>query len=76
MKSLKIGDNVKHKHFGSGVIFEISFMLGFADINLHKEYIYENGKKIPWDSDDLKKIRSKTFEGIADAMANQWGKLI
>jgi site-specific DNA-cytosine methylase len=37
---------------------------------------YENGKKIPWDSDDLKKIRSKTFEGIADAMANQWGKLI
>jgi hypothetical protein len=35
---------------------------------------YENGKKIPWDSDDLKKIRSKTFQGIADAMANQWGK--
>lgn len=34
---------------------------------------YENGKKIPWNSDDLKKIRSKTFQGIADAMADQWG---
>ena len=26
-------------------------------------------------SEDRAKIRSKTFQGIADAMANQWGKL-
>jgi hypothetical protein len=31
-----------------------------------------NGKKIAYGSDEIKKIRSKTFQGIADAMADQW----
>lgn len=38
--------------------------------------IDENGKKIPYNSKEIKKIRSKTFQGIADAMAGQWGKQI
>lgn len=33
----------------------------------------ENGKKIPFNSDLCKKLRSKTFVGIAKAMAEQWG---
>lgn len=33
----------------------------------------ENGKTISWSSDLSKKLRSKTFEGIAKAMAEQWG---
>lgn len=32
----------------------------------------ENGKTISWDSDLSKKMRSKTFPGIARAMAEQW----
>lgn len=32
-----------------------------------------NGKKLAYGSDEIKKIRSKTFQGIADAMASQWG---
>lgn len=35
--------------------------------------IDERGKTISWDSDLSKKLRSKTFEGIAKAMAEQWG---
>jgi len=36
-----------------------------------------SGKKLPkWYSDNKNpKVRSKTFQGIADAMANQWGLL-
>ena len=33
----------------------------------------ERGKTISWNSDLSKKLRSKTFEGIAKAMAEQWG---
>lgn len=33
----------------------------------------ENGKTISWSSELSKKLRSKTFEGIAAAMAEQWG---
>jgi len=33
----------------------------------------ENGKKIAYNSKEIKIIRSKTFQGIADAMAEQWG---
>lgn len=33
----------------------------------------ENGKTISWSSNLSKKLRSKTFEGIAKAMAEQWG---
>ena len=32
-----------------------------------------NGKKYGYDSDEFKKHRSKTFPGIAKAMAEQWG---
>jgi hypothetical protein len=31
-----------------------------------------DGKKIGWNTPEIKKIRSKTFQGIADAMASQW----
>jgi hypothetical protein len=34
----------------------------------------ENGKTISWNSEISKKLRSKTFEGIARAMADQWGR--
>jgi len=33
-----------------------------------------NGKKIGYNTPEIKKIRNKTFQGIADAMADQWGK--
>lgn len=33
----------------------------------------ENGKIIPWNDPRTAKIRSKTFPGIAKAMAEQWG---
>jgi hypothetical protein len=32
-----------------------------------------NGKKIAYGSVEMKRIRNKTFQGIADAMAQQWG---
>ena len=32
----------------------------------------ENGKIIPWNDPRTGKIRSKTFPGIAKAMAEQW----
>jgi len=34
-----------------------------------------DGKKLGYNTLEIKKIRNKTFQGIADAMANQWGKL-
>jgi site-specific DNA-cytosine methylase len=34
-----------------------------------------DGKKLGYNTAEIKKIRNKTFQGIADAMANQWGKL-
>ena len=35
-----------------------------------------NGKSISWSSEECKKLRSKTFPGIARAMAEQWaGKI-
>lgn len=33
----------------------------------------ENGKIMPWNNPETAKIRSKTFPGIAKAMAEQWG---
>lgn len=33
----------------------------------------ETGKIIPWNDPRTAKIRSKTFSGIAKAMAEQWG---
>ena len=32
-----------------------------------------NGKQYSWNSQETKKLRSKTFPGIAKAMAEQWG---
>ena len=32
----------------------------------------EKGKVCGWNTDEIKKIRSKTYPGIAKAMANQW----
>lgn len=33
----------------------------------------ENGKVIAWNDPRTAKLRSKTFQGVADAMAEQWG---
>jgi hypothetical protein len=32
-----------------------------------------DGKKVAYGSPEMKKIRNRTFQGIADAMAEQWG---
>lgn len=34
----------------------------------------EKGQYLSWNSEEIKKARSKTFPGIAKAMANTWGK--
>jgi hypothetical protein len=34
-----------------------------------------NGKKLGYNTAEIKKVRNKTFQGIADAMAQQWGNL-
>ena len=47
-------------------------------------YVYKDGRKDPmWHIESLKlppderaKVRSKTFQGFADAMSSQWSKLI
>lgn len=40
----------------------------------HPEWhIDENGKILSWNDPRTAKIRSKTFPGIAKAMAEQWG---
>ena len=47
-------------------------------------YIYKDGRKDPmWHVESMKlpsaersKVRSKTFPGIADAMATQWGEYL
>lgn len=46
-------------------------------VNKGDFYISPSGKKLPkWYSDNKSsKVRSKTFQGIADAMASQWGSL-
>ena len=41
----------------------------YAWDNLHDE----NGKILAWNSAEIKKLRSKTFPNIAEAMAEQWG---
>ena len=33
----------------------------------------ENGKIVAWGTPEIQRLRSKTFQGIADAMADQWG---
>lgn len=34
---------------------------------------WSHGTKIGWNTPEIKKLRSKTFPGIAKAMADQWG---
>ena len=36
----------------------------------------ENGKVVGWNTDKIKKLRSKTYQGIADAIAVQWSDFI
>jgi len=33
-----------------------------------------NGKVLAWNSDEIKRVRAKTFAGIAKAMSLQWGR--
>lgn len=35
----------------------------------------KDGKKLAYNSEEIKTLRSKTFPGIANAMANQWSKV-
>lgn len=42
--------------------------------NIHKAFF--NGKQYAWNDPEVAKLRSKTFEGIAKAMATQWTKSI
>jgi hypothetical protein len=41
---IRSGDKVKHKTYGTGDVFEVSHKLGYADVNLDKEYIDKNGR--------------------------------
>jgi hypothetical protein len=52
-----------------GYIDENGFSLGSASLYATDE----NGKIIAWNDPRTAKIRSKTFSGIAKAMAEQWG---
>lgn len=52
-----------------GEIFKGGFSVG-ASLNYAMD---ENGKIIPWNDPRTAKARSKTFPGIARAMAEQWG---
>lgn len=52
-----------------GEIVMGGFSVG-ASLNYARD---ENGKIIPWNDPRTAKIRSKTFPGIARAMAEQWG---
>lgn len=36
----------------------------------------KDGKKLSYNGDEIKKVRSKTFPGIAKAMADQWGNYL
>lgn len=46
---------------------------GFTDGGPLQAARDENGKVIAWNDPRTARIRSKTFEGIAKAMAEQWG---
>ncbi len=52
-----------------GQILHGGFSVG-ASANYARD---ENGKILAWNDPRTKKIRSKTFPGIANAMAEQWG---
>lgn len=52
-----------------GEIRKGGFSIG-ASLDMARD---ENGKIIPWNDPRTARIRSKTFQGIARAMAEQWG---
>lgn len=54
---------------GMGEIDKNGHSVGAGSVFL----VDENGKKIGWNDPRTAKIRSKTFPGIAKAMAEQWG---
>jgi len=54
-----------------GEIVRGGFSVG-ASLNYARD---ENGKILPWNDPRTAKARSKTFPGIARAMAEQWGNL-
>lgn len=53
-----------------GEIYKGGFSVG-ASMNYAKD---ENGKILSWNDPRTAKIRSKTYPGIAKAMAEQWGR--
>lgn len=59
------------KNVDPGQIVGKGFSVG-ASLNYAKD---ENGKILSWNDPRTAKIRSKTFPGIAAAMAEQWGGL-
>lgn len=51
------------------------FLAGGYSVGAHADGRDENGKWLRRNDPKLAKLRSKTFQGIADAMAEQWGSL-
>lgn len=47
---------------------------GNQDDNGQMRYFNEKGIQYTWNDPELSKIRSKTYQGIAKAMAAQWSK--
>lgn len=45
-------------------------------VNASANYAVKNGKILSWSDPETAKIRSKTFPGIAEAMAQQWGDFL
>lgn len=60
---------VPTKIVDAGEILKGGFSVG-ASLNYARD---ENGKILPWGHPETAKARSKTFPGIAKAMAEQWG---
>ena len=55
-----------------GEIVGKGFSVG-ASLNCARD---EKGKIIPWNDPRTARLRSKTFAGVAEAMAEQWGCLL
>lgn len=48
---------------------------GFS-VNAHATTVRYNGRCLPWGDPMVAKLRSKTYKGIASAMADQWGQFL
>ncbi len=62
-------------HVGKGE-FYISPKTGKKLPSWYGDPVGEDGKKIPYNTDLIKTIRSKTFPGLANAMASQWSQYL